>query len=281
MFHELTGKGIGVAVLDTGIYPHMDFDGRITAFFDAVSGRRRAYDDNSHGSHVSGIIAGNGAASMGKNIGYAIEAELIGVKILGQNGRGKVADALRGIEWVLTNRRRYNIRVANISVAQGGHGDEDEHPLMLAVEQMWKEGIVVVTAAGNDGPKEGTIGIPGSCRRIITVGAYDNLYGRDENGHIRQFYSGRGMGGMNFIKPELVARGANVVSCNNTRSGYAVKSGSSMAAPYISAMVARLLQKYPDMEPVDVKLRLHDRAVDLGLLQSIQGWGTINETLFI
>lgn len=86
---------------------------------------------------------------------------------------------------------------------------------------------------------------------------------------------------MNFIKPELVARGANVVSCNNTRSGYAVKSGSSMAAPYISAMVARLLQKYPDMEPVDVKLRLHDRAVDLGLLQSIQGWGTINETLFI
>lgn len=281
MFHELTGRGIGVAVLDTGIYPHRDFDGRITAFYDAVSGKAGAYDDNSHGSHVAGIIGGNGAASLGRNMGYAHETNLIGVKILGQNGRGKVQNALRGIEWVLANRRRYRIRVANISVAQGGSGNEDEHPLMLAVEQMWKEGIVVVTAAGNEGPGEGTIGIPGSCRRIITVGAYDNLYGRDEKGHIRQFYSGRGMGGTNFIKPELVAKGANVVSCSNTRNGYAVKSGSSMAAPYISAMVARLLQKYPDMEPVDVKLRLHDRAVDLGLPQNIQGWGTINETLFI
>lgn len=281
MFHELTGKGIGVAVLDTGIYPHRDFDGRIIAFYDAVSSKTGPYDDNSHGSHVSGIIGGNGTASQGRNKGYACETDLIGVKILGRNGRGKVPNALRGIEWVLANRKRYHIRVANISVAQGGNGSEDEHPLMLAVEQMWKEGIVVVTAAGNDGPEEGTIGIPGNCRRIITVGAYDNLYGRDEKGHIRRFYSGRGMGGMNFIKPELVARGANVVSCNNTRNGYAVKSGSSMAAPYISAMVARLLQKYPDMEPVDVKLRLHDRAVDLGLPQNIQGWGTINETLFI
>lgn len=278
MKSRLTGKGIGVAVLDTGIYPHRDFDGRIIAFYDAVLGRTIPYDDNSHGTHVSGIIGGNGSASFGRNRGYAYEADLIGVKILGQNGRGKVQNALRGIEWVIANRKRYHIRVVNISVAQGAGNNEDEHPLVLAVEQMWKEGIVVVTAAGNEGPGEGTIGVPGNCRRIITVGAYDNLYGRDEKGNIRRFYSGRGTGGLNFIKPEIVAKGANVVSCNNTRNGYTVKSGSSMAAPYISAMIARLIQKYPDMQPVDVKLRLHDRAVDIGLPQNIQGWGTVDET---
>ena len=85
---------------------------------------------------------------------------------------------------------------------------------------------------------------------------------------------------MPFIKPEIVAKGSMITSCNNTRIGYVTKSGSSMAAPFVTGMVARLLEKYPDMEPVDVKLRLHDRAVDLSLPQSVQGWGTIDETLF-
>lgn len=278
---ELTGKGIGVAVLDTGIYPHLDFDGRITAFEDVVDGRLAAYDDNSHGSHVAGIIGGDGRASGGKYAGTAVNAELIGVKILGRNGKGKTENALKGIQWVLENRERYHIRIVNISFASGKREeDEENHPLLLAVEELWMRGIVVVTAAGNNGPAECSIGVPGISRKIITVGAYDELYGKDENGKIKQFYSGRGCRWMPFIKPEIVAKGSRITSCNNTRTGYAVKSGSSMAAPYVTGMIARLLEKYPDMEPVDVKLRLHDRAVDLFLPQNVQGWGTIDETLF-
>lgn len=277
----LTGRGIGVAVLDTGIFPHMDFDGRITAFKDVVNDRLSAYDDNSHGSHVSGIVGGNGRASDGKYMGTAWEAGLIGVKILGRNGKGKTADALKGIQWVLSNKNRYNIRVVNISVTSGRKGtDEDNNPLLLAVEELWMKGIVVVIAAGNDGPSQCSIGVPGNCRKIITVGAYDDLFGQDENGQIKKFYSGRGCERMPFIKPEIVARGSMITSCNNTRTGYTVKSGSSMAAPYVSGMIARLLEKHPDMEPIDVKLRLHDRAVDLGLPQNVQGWGTIDESLF-
>lgn len=277
----LTGRGIGVAVLDTGIYPHVDFDSRITAFKDVVNNRTSVYDDNSHGSHVSGIIAGSGLASNGKYAGTAYEADIIGVKILGGNGKGRTEDALKGIQWVLSNRLRYNIRIVNISFTSGKMDmDEENNPLLLAVEELWTKGIVVVIAAGNNGPSECSIGVPGISRKIITVGAYDNLYGRDENGKIKQFYSGRGCNHMSFIKPEIVARGSMITSCNNTRTGYTVKSGSSMAAPYVSGMIARLLEKYPDMEPIDVKLRLHDRAVSLGLPQNVQGWGTIDETLF-
>lgn len=279
--NSLTGENIGVAVLDTGIFPHMDFEGRIVGFVDMINQKNAAYDDNSHGSHVTGIIGGNGAASHGKYVGVAPGTNLIGVKILGSNARGKLENAIKGIEWVLSNRRKYNIRVVNISFASSESSyDEDNNPLIRAVEELWIKGIVVVTSAGNNGPAECSIGIPGICRRIITVGAYDNLYSRDSNGNVRQFYSGRGCTNVPYIKPEIVARGADIVSCDNSRRGYTIKSGASMAAPFVAGMIARLLQKYPDMEPVDVKLRLHDRAVDLGLPQNVQGWGTIDDSLF-
>ncbi len=275
-----TGKGIGVAVLDTGIFPHMDFDGRIAGFADFVNGRTQAYDDNSHGSHVSGIIGGNGRASKGRYVGAAVEADFIGVKILDKSARGKLSNALKGVDWVLTNKRKYNIRVVNISFASDeAEYDEENNPLVRAVEELWLRGIVVVTSAGNKGPSDCSIGVPGICRRIITVGAYDDLYSKDSTGKLRRFYTGRGCSNLPYIKPELVARGSMIISCDNTRTGYTAKSGASMAAPYVSGMVARLLQKYPDMEPVDVKLRLHDRAVNLGLTQQVQGWGTIDDTL--
>lgn len=281
MSRILTGKNVGVAVLDTGVFPHMDFGKRIVAFKDIVGTQSGAYDDNSHGSHVAGIIAGDGAASKGRYKGIATQAHIIGVKILGQKGNGNMDNALKGIEWVLANNKQYNIRVVNISFASGREESEPEdNPLICAVEEMWSKGLVVVTAAGNEGPGECTIGVPGISRKIITVGAYDDLYGKDANGNIRQFFTGRGCTRFPFIKPEIVARGSRIVSCNNTRNGYTEKSGSSMAAPYVSGMIARLLEKYPDMEPIDVKLRLHDRAVNLGLEQSVQGWGTIDETLF-
>lgn len=273
-----SGRGVGIAVLDTGIHQHMDFDGRIRGFYDVINHKNAVYDDNSHGSHVCGIAAGSGRAAGGRFRGAAVEADIIGVKILRRDGRGDINDALGGIEWVRRNYRRFNIRIVNISFASDNASEYAGHSLIDAVEELWDMGIVVVTAAGNNGPGECTIGVPGSCRRIITVGAYDVLLGSDKYGNIKQFYSGRGCSDDLFIKPEIVARGSEIISCGNSRYGYVKKSGSSMAAPYVSGMIARLLQKYPDMQPVDVKLRLHDRAVNLGLPQNVQGWGTIDDT---
>lgn len=280
MWEELTGKGITVAVLDTGISRHIDFGNRITGFADIVNGRKEPYDDNSHGSHVAGIICGNGRASHGKYKGIAAEACVVSVKILDSNGKGSMGNAIKGTEWILNNKERYGIRIVNISFASRENEYGENNPLIRAVDRLWDEGIVVVTAAGNNGPAKCSIGAPGMSRRIITVGTCDTLYGTDENGRKIEFFSGRGCPKVPYIKPELVARGAGVVSCDNSANGYTQKSGSSMAAPYVSGMVARLLQKYPDMKPVDVKLRLHDRAVNLGLPEYVQGWGTIDDSLF-
>jgi serine protease AprX len=276
----LTGRGIGVAILDTGIYPHVDFDNRILAFQDMINNKASMYDDNGHGTHIAGVLAGSGKNSGGRYRGIAPEAGIAAVKILYGDGTGSSGDAIRGMEWILQMKKELNIRIVNISIGTtNASNDVLESAMIEEAEKLWENGIVVVAAAGNNGPGEGTVTSPGISRKIITVGAYDEMFVR-RGGKWKKYYSGQGPTQECIMKPEIVARGNRVIGCANQRYGYQEKSGTSMAAPYVSGMIARLLQKYPDMSPKDVKIRLHDRAVDLGLPKSIQGWGTINETLF-
>ena len=112
----LTGQGITVAVLDTGIFPHIDFDNRIAAFRDLVYGRETPYDYNGHGTHVCGILGGSGRASGGKYRGTAPECRFVVAKILDRRGNGRKQDILAAIDWVCKERIRLNIRILNISV---------------------------------------------------------------------------------------------------------------------------------------------------------------------
>ena len=111
-----TGKHVGVCVLDTGIFPHIDFTGRILAFQDFIGHRIRPYDDNSHGTHVCGIIGGDGRASEGRIRGIALGCSLIVLKVLDRTGNGRKEDVLQAFRWILENKRYYGIRVVNISV---------------------------------------------------------------------------------------------------------------------------------------------------------------------
>lgn len=276
---NLTGKGIGVAILDSGIFPHIDFGNRIIAFYDVINHRSRMYDDNGHGTHIAGVLAGSGKASGGRYRGVAPEAGLISVKILTARGVGNSVDAIEGIRWISSVREKYGIRIVNISIGSTQQQEESVE-LIAAVEELWDCGIVVLAAAGNNGPAAGSVTAPGNSKKIITVGSYDEMLVRERAGRMRKYYSGQGPTKDCIMKPEIVARGGNVMGCKNNYNGYQMKSGTSMAVPYVSGMVARLLQKYPDMTPKDVKLRLHTRAVDLGLPKSLQGWGTIDESLF-
>lgn len=281
MKNNLTGKGVAVAVLDTGIYPHVDFDNRIIAFKDIINRKTRMYDDNGHGTHIASVIAGSGRASGGRYKGIAPKAEIVAVKILSSKGTGNSVDAVNGIEWILSVSKKYGIRIVNISIGTTDNiYDTEDSILVRAVETLWDEGIVVVAAAGNNGPGEGTVTSPGISRKIITVGAYDEMPIKSSYGMIKKYYSGHGPTKECIMKPEIVAKGGGIIGCKNRKYGYQTKSGTSMAVPYISGMIARLLEKYPDMTPKDVKLRLHDRAVDLNLPKNIQGWGTVDETLF-
>ena len=154
----LTGKGIGVAVLDTGIYPHRDFDNRITVFRDVVKKRSFPYDDNGHGTHIAGIIGGNGASSDKRYQGVAPRCNLICLKVLDHKGNGSAADVLAGLKWVERHKEKYGIRIINISVGSfAKKGMSEDSALVRGVDAAWDAGFVVVVAAGNNGPGSRTI----------------------------------------------------------------------------------------------------------------------------
>ena len=135
-----TGKHVGVCVLDTGIFPHIDFTGRILAFQDFIGHRIRPYDDNSHGTHVCGIIGGDGRASEGRIRGIAPGCSLIVLKVLDRTGNGRKEDVLQAFRWILENKRYYGIRVVNISVGTTCRRAEDHRVLIAGVEQLWDAG---------------------------------------------------------------------------------------------------------------------------------------------
>ncbi len=286
--HErgIYGNGIGVAVIDTGIVNHPDFvyrRNRIVAFKDVVNGKVGIYDDNGHGSHVCGCLGGDGWESSGRYSGIAPNCNIIVIKALNYKGNGNIEEVLQGLSWIRKNKEKYNIRILNISVGSSARKDLDEDSAFVrGVERMWEEGIVVIAAAGNNGPQGKTIGAPGNSRKIITVGASDDSDYVDFGGGKINNYSSRGPTGACIMKPDIVAPGSNILSCNyhfaqgRSKTMYAIKSGTSMATPIVSGAIALLLQKYPDMTPREVKIRLKNRAVDNGMERVHQGWGLLD-----
>lgn len=262
-----TGKGIRVAVLDTGVTRHPDLRNRLVAFRDFVNGASRIYDDYGHGTHVSGILCGEGIVQK-EYRGIAPEAELISLKVLDKNGNGHREQVIQGIQWVIRHSQQYQIRIMNISVGSVKEGNQQDEKLIASVEQAWDQGIVVVCAAGNLGPDQYTITAPGNSRKVITVGMSE-----EQN----NWYSGRGPTSACVCKPDLVAPGSQIWSCNaffpGERKYYCKKSGTSMATPAVSGAVALLLEKEPWLSNVEVKMRLKDAAHDLGMEKNRQGWG--------
>lgn len=270
-----TGKNVGVCVLDTGIFPHIDFTGRIRVFHDFIGHRIKPYDDNSHGTHVCGIIGGDGRASDGRIRGVAPGCDLIVLKVLDRMGNGRKEDVLRAFRWILENRRYYGIHVVNISVGTTCRTFEDHKVLINGVERLWDEGLIVVAAAGNQGPRPGSVTAPGSSRKIITVGSSDLLMGRTA-------ISGRGPTFECICKPDLVAPGNHVLACAlGTDNGYGVKSGTSMSTPLVSGAAALMLEKNPGLTNVQIKMKLKESARDMGLSKNQQGWGELDLERFM
>lgn len=269
---RVTGRNIAVAVLDTGLAGHPDLRGRILAFRDCVNGRNGLYDDSGHGTHVGGIIAGNGSVSRGMLSGMAPEAGLVAVKVLDADGEGSVEQILEGIWWIRKNHRRYGIRIVNLSV--GARRDLDkkkEESLIQAVEELWDRGLVVVVSAGNYGPEKGSIAVPGNSKKVITVGAL-------EEPGMKNGCSGNGPTNQCVVKPELTAPGYRILSCSSrypgNRSAYVRKSGTSMATPVVSGAAALLLSKYPEMRNMELKLRFRETCEHVSG-DAHQGWGCV------
>ncbi len=272
----ITGRGVTAAVLDTGICRHPDFTGRILEFRDFVGGGRQCYDDASHGTHVSGILGGDGRSRGGQYRGIAPGCGLVALKVLDRFGQGNLEDLIGAVEWVIDHRRQYGIRIMNISA--GTSREETAAPetwrIVEWVERAWDAGIAVVVAAGNLGPEPSSITVPGNSKKVITVGASDAFRVRPRQGNAN--YSGCGPTVGCVCKPELVAPGTGIISCDTRWQrgrSYGVKSGTSMAAPAVAGAIALLLEREPDLSNVEVKMRLREAARDLGYPKNRQGWG--------
>lgn len=275
----ITGKGINIAIVDTGLSLHPDFQSRITGWYDALKGNPSPYDDSGHGSHVAGIAAGDGRISRGLYKGIAPEAGLIGVKVLNKKGNGTISDIMRGLNWILHNKERFQIRIVNISIGANDKKTFDENcDFVKKVNLLWDAGIVVIAAAGNKGPNRQTISAPGNSRKIITVGSSD-VCGTAEEPELS--HSGIGPTLSCIKKPDVVAPGSRIISCsagseNRHEQYYSMKSGTSMSTPIVTGAVALLLSKYPEMTPREVKIRLKNSCTDLNLPHEKQGWGLLN-----
>ncbi len=292
----LTGKGVKIAIIDTGIYPHGDLKGRITDFVDFVNGRTDPYDDNGHGTHCAGAAAGDGAASSGRYRGPAYQADLVGVKVLNSTGAGTLESIMQGVEWCIQyNEENPTNKIDILSMSLGStaqpYGNENRDPMVQMVEAAWAAGIVVCAAAGNEGPESQTIASPGISDQVITVGALDdrNTPGTKSDDVIASF-SSRGPTIYGVVKPDIVAPGVNIVSlrspnsyldrfqkANRVGKAYFSLSGTSMATPICAGVVALMLQNNPSLQPTDVKqLLINGADVWKGRDPNIYGSGYIN-----
>ncbi len=253
---------IVIAVIDTGIDAgHVDLDnGKVIGWKDFVNNRSTPYDDQGHGTHVSGIAAGEGDGNS-QYKGVAPGAALVGVKVLDSNGSGTMSDVTAGIDWAVQNKDVYGIEVLNLSLGSSASSDGTDSTSQ-AVNNAVDAGLVVAVAAGNSGPARYTIGSPAAAEKALTVGAAADP---GENGFFLAEFSSRGYTADNRVKPDIVAPGYNITAPQaGTTSGYVTYSGTSMATPFMAGTVALMLDANPAMSPTTVKNHIFNTAHDWG-----------------
>ena len=269
----LTGKNVKIALLDTGVAYHPDIKNHIRMFKDYVNGKTYCYDGNGHGTHIAGILCGDGSISQGEIQGMATGAELFVFKILDDKGNGRTEDALKALDWLIKYHKKYKIRLLNFSMGYRPNAQRKLQLLLLErMERLWNEGVIVVTAAGNNGPEDNSITIPGISRKVITVGAC----GKEENTkNSIEDYSGRGPTGCCIVKPEILAPGTDIVSLSSKRKSYVTKSGTSMAVPVVCGGLALALEKNSGILPEEMKILLYE-SVDHEENLKKNFWGVLN-----
>ena len=300
------GTGVGVAIIDSGVArAHDDLGGnRVVHFVDFADFQSQPHDGYGHGTHVAGIIAGNGYDSDGARKGIAPGAHLIVLRALDNQGDGFISGAIAAMDYAIEQRTVYNIRVINLSVAAGVYESYRTDPLTLAARRAVEAGIVVVTAAGNLGRNAkgqaqiAGITSPGNAPWVLTVGAASHNGTVDRTDDTVAAFSSLGPSAIDFVqKPDLVAPGVGIESLADPDSTlfatrrtarlwgtvatavqpYLSLSGTSMAAPVVAGTVALMLQVNPSLTPAAVKAILQTSAEPHEAYSSMaQGAGFLN-----
>ena len=215
---KLAGKGVGIAVIDSGLQPSKEFSGVLQYFYDFTTGQTTPYDDYGHGTHVTGLISSSGVLSNGTYQGIAPKARIISLKVLDANGTGQTSTVIQAIEFAVTNKSRLGIDIINLSLGHPSLEPPERDPLVRAVEGAVRAGIVVVVSAGNSGkddatglPAYGTINSPGTAPSAITIGAVDTKNTTTRADDTIPSFSSHGPTIDGRMKPDLVAPGHKLV----------------------------------------------------------------------
>ncbi|MEM8492991.1 MAG: S8 family peptidase [Pseudomonadota bacterium] len=277
----VTGKGINVAVLDSGLWEEPDEitqntqgQPRVIARYDAIRDIEGAPvdDDSGHGTHMVSVLARSSvtnrpSAPQPSYRGIAPDAGVVPVKAIGETGQAGFLDLVRGIQWVVENRERFSIRVLNLSFASRPRWPYWADPVNQALMRAWQAGIFITAAAGNEGPEPMTIGSPGNLPYLLTVGAITDSWTETErNDDYIPDFSSRGPTPLGHIKPEIVALGghiAGIVPPNSMLArqfpeylldtGEFVMTGTSQASALVAGLAALVLQLEPGLSNDELK----------------------------
>jgi serine protease AprX len=275
-----TGKGVTIAVLDTGLWKSLttefNADGRprILAQYDATTsnGNNNDLDDwNGHGTHITSIMMSSGRSEAGGYQGIAPNARVVAVRAFEPDGSGTYLNVIKALDWIVSNRKKYRIRILNLSFGAPAASHYWDDPVNQAVMAAWQSGIIVVVAAGNGGPGAMTVGVPGNVPYVITVGAMtDNFTPEDRTDDRLATFSAAGPTFEGFVKPDLLAPGGHMLGQMppyawlplehpefvQQINDYFTMSGTSQATAVVSGVLALMLQAEPKLKPDDAKCRV-------------------------
>lgn len=280
-FNGITGRGVGVAVIDTGVQGDLadfrrsatDPTSRVAVTAITNPGAESGGDGYGHGTHIAGLIAGNGFNRSesdplyGQYVGAAPDATLISIKAGDEQGSASVLDVIDGLQFAVDHKDVYNIRVLNLSLSSTVAESHLTDPLDAAAEAAWKAGIVVIAAAGNRGAGEDAVDFaPGNDPWVISVGGVDDMGTRRTRDDELATWSSRGVTQDGYAKPDVLAPGARMVSTMGAGAEYRTLcptcvvdreyfrvGGTSMAAAVASGAAALIIQAHPRWTPDQVK----------------------------
>jgi subtilisin family serine protease len=270
--YNCEGDSIKIGIIDTGIdYNHPDLGGgfgkghKVVGGYDFVDNDTDPMDENSHGTHVAGIVAANGVKK-----GVAPKALLYAVRVLNKNGEGSEEEVIAGIEYTIdpNNDGDFSDKLDVVNMSLGGTPSEYD-PMVKAVENAVKLGVTFCIAAGNSGPANWTIGSPGTAPSVITVGAVN------KNDTLALFSSCGPSLFTNILKPDVVAPGV-IINSTVLNNEYEAYSGTSMATPHVTGVCALLKKLHPNWTPADIKSALMSTAKDIGIERNRQGVGRVD-----
>lgn len=283
----VTGRGVGVAILDTGIADDPALHGQVARRVDLVDPQNPTNaDPGGHGTHLAGIIAARSA----NLTGVAPDASLISVRVLDEQGGGRVSTVIKGLEWTVLHRKELGIRVVVMALSAPTAGSYLDDPLAAAAEMAWQSGLVVVAAAGNTGPNAGSVGTPGIDPLVLTVGSTDEQGTPAVGDDTLAWFSSRGPTTDGTAKPDVLAPGRKIVSLRVPGSTLDVQmpshrepnglfrvTGTSPSTAVAAGVAALVLQQRPDLGPDALKSVLVGSAHPLaGVDRAAQGAGSVD-----